>query len=252
MSDAVSSINFRLDGKVAVITGAARGIGKAIAETYAANGAKLVLVDILEEVHRLAGNYSEAICVNTDLTQTEQLNRIVQSALDHFGRIDVLVNNAGIVRLDDAQVLAEADWDLTMAVNLKAPFMLTQLVGRQMIAQRGGKIINISSQAGIVALAKHVAYCASKAAIISMTKVLAIEWAKYGICVNNIAPTVVLTELGRQAWAGERGEEMKAKIPVRRFALPEEIAAAALFLASSASDMITGETLVIDGGYTIQ
>lgn len=117
-----------------------------------------------------------------------------------------------------------------------------------MIKRRSGKIINIASQAGIVTLDKHVAYCVSKAGLISMTKVLALEWGEFGVTVNAIAPTVVLTEMAEKAWAGEVGEAMKKKIPIGRFALPQEIAAAVLFLASDAANMITGETLVIDGG----
>jgi NAD(P)-dependent dehydrogenase (short-subunit alcohol dehydrogenase family) len=162
------------------------------------------------------------------------------------------VNNAGVAYLDDAENLSEEYWDKTMAVNLKAPFLLAQAVGRVMIQKKRGKIINIASQAGVIALDKHVAYCASKAGLIGMAKVLALEWAEFGINVNAIAPTVILTELGKKAWAGEVGEAMKKKIPLRRFGYPEEVAAAALYLASPASDLVTGETLVIDGGYTIQ
>ena len=129
---------------------------------------------------------------------------------------------------------------------------MAQFVGREMIKGKGGKIINLASQAGVVGLDKHVAYCTSKAGIIGMTKVLALEWAEFHINVNSISPTVVLTELGKKAWAGEVGEAMKKKIPVGRFAFPEEIAAVALFLASDAAAMITGENIVIDGGFTIQ
>ena len=139
-----------------------------------------------------------------------------------------------------------------MAVNLRAPFMVSQLVGRRMLAQGGGRIVNMASQAAIVALDAHIAYCASKAAIVSLTKVLALEWGPRGININAISPTVVETELGRKAWAGDVGEAMKLRIPSRRFAQPEEIALAALYLASGAAGMINGENLVIDGGFTIQ
>jgi NAD(P)-dependent dehydrogenase (short-subunit alcohol dehydrogenase family) len=140
-----------------------------------------------------------------------------------------------------------------MAVNLKAVFMLSQAVGKKMIASgNGGKIINMASQAGLVALDNHVAYCASKAAVISITKTLAMEWGQFNIKVNSISPTVILTELGKKAWAGEVGENMKKLIPAGRFGYPEEVAAAAVFLASEAADLITGENLVIDGGYTIK
>jgi NAD(P)-dependent dehydrogenase (short-subunit alcohol dehydrogenase family) len=176
---------------------------------------------------------------------------VVADALAAFGRIDILVNNAGVVLPDPAESISEDYWDRTMAINLKAPFLLSQLVGREMIKSGRGKIVNLASQAGIVALDRHVAYCASKGAIIMMTRVLAREWGPRGINVNAISPTVTLTELGKQAWGGKVGDDFKKLIPVGRFAYPEEIAACALFLASQAADMINGENLVIDGGYTI-
>jgi NAD(P)-dependent dehydrogenase (short-subunit alcohol dehydrogenase family) len=177
---------------------------------------------------------------------------VVEESIREFKSIDILVNNAGIVLLDDAENLQDGDWEKTIAINLTAPFIMSKYVGREMIQRKSGKIVNIASQAGIIALDKHVAYCTSKAGIIGLTKVLALEWAEFNINVNAISPTVVLTELGKKAWAGEVGEAMKKKIPVRRFGYPEEIAAVALFLASDAADMITGENVVIDGGYSIQ
>lgn len=249
-------ISFSLKDKVALITGGARGIGKAIAVLFAQNGARTVLVDLDPAVESVAQEIStlgnKSIAVVADVTKKDDVERAVAVAVKEFGTIDILVNNAGVAYLDDAENLSEEYWDKTMAVNLKAPFLLAQAVGKVMIRQKKGKIINISSQAGIIALDKHVAYCASKAGLIGMTKVLALEWAEFGITVNAIAPTVILTELGKKAWAGEVGEAMKKKIPLRRFGYPEEVAAAALYLASPASDLVTGETLVIDGGYTIQ
>lgn len=249
-------VSFSLKDKVALITGGARGIGKAIAILFAQNGAHTVLVDLDPVVESVAQEISalgtRSVAVVADITIKDDVARVVKVALEKFGTIDILVNNAGVALLDDAENLSEEFWDKTMAVNLKAPFLLSQAVGKVMIEKRKGKIINISSQAGIIALDKHVAYCASKAGLIGMTKVLALEWAEFGINVNAIAPTVILTELGKKAWAGEVGEAMKKKIPLRRFGYPEEVAAAALYLASPASDLVTGETLVIDGGYTIQ
>jgi glycerol dehydrogenase len=199
-----------------------------------------------------SNNGVEALGIATDITVRENIERFVTEAGDRFGTIDILVNNAGVVLLAPAEELSDEAWDATMSVNLRAPLMISQIVGRKMIAQKAGKIINLASQAGIVALDKHLAYCASKAAIISLTKVLAFEWGRYNINVNSISPTVVLTELGKKAWAGPVGDAFKEKIPVGRFAYPEEIDAAVLFLASNAADMISGENLVIDGGYTIQ
>ena len=256
MEDFQVDISFSLKGKVALITGGARGIGKAIAVLFAKNGARIVLVDLDPVVESVAQEIStlgdKSIAVVADVTRKDEVEKAVAVALREFGTIDILVNNAGVAYLDDAENLSEEYWDKTMAVNLKAPFLLAQAVGRVMIQKKRGKIINIASQAGVIALDKHVAYCASKAGLIGMTKVLALEWAEFGINVNAIAPTVILTELGKKAWAGEVGEAMKKKIPLRRFGYPEEVAAAALYLASPASDLVTGETLVIDGGYTIQ
>lgn len=249
--------NFGLSGKIAMITGAAQGIGRAIAKMFAEKGADLVLVDLQAEIQEFAAEIREAgreaVGLTGDLTKTADIDRFVEQALDTFGRIDILVNNAGVVYLDEAEKLAEGDWDKTMAVNLKAPFMLAQRVGREMIRSgRGGKIVNMASQAAVVALDRHVAYCVSKAGIVGMTKVLAMEWAEYGITVNCISPTVVLTELGKKAWSGEVGEAMKRKIPAGRFGHPDEIAAAALYLCSQAADLVNGANLVIDGGYSIQ
>ena len=248
--------DFSLKGKTAMITGAAKGIGKAIALLYAAKGADVALLDMSDELAAVAVEIEQkgrkAVAIKIDLTKKEQLEAAVEQAIRAFGRIDVLVNNAGVVFLDDAEKLSEEHWDLTMAVNLKAPFLLSQIVARRMIEKRSGRIVNIASQAGFIALDKHVAYTASKAAVIGMTKVMAAEWAEFGIRVNSISPTVILTELGKKAWAGEVGEAMKKKIPVGRFGYPEEVAACAVFLASDATDLITGSNLVIDGGYTIQ
>lgn len=249
-------INFGLKGKVALVTGAASGIGKAIVELYAQKGADVILVDMIEDVKKVADTISKfgvkVLPIVADITEKGIIEKITNESIVEFGRIDILVNCAGIALLDDAENLTEDYWDKTILVNLKAPFFMSQYVGNGMIKRKTGKIINIASQAGIIALDKHVAYCSSKAAIIGMTKVLALEWAEYNINVNAISPTVVLTELGKKAWAGEVGEAMKRKIPVNRFAYPEEIAAAALYLASDAADMITGANLVIDGGYSIQ
>ena len=145
-----------------------------------------------------------------------------------------------------------AAWDATINVNLRGTFLMSQRVGRHMLDQGGGKILNLASQAGSVALTDHAAYCASKFAVIGLTKVLASEWAGRGVVVNSISPTVVLTELGKKAWAGQKGEDHKALIPTGRFAYPEEIAAAAVYLASSAADMVNGVDLLVDGGYTIR
>lgn len=250
------SKNLELTGRTAMITGAASGIGKAIAQLYAEKGANIVAVDLSDKVHEAAEAFSksgvEVLPIVADLTAKGSIDMAVGKSVEKFGAIDILVNCAGIVLLEDAEKLPEEYWDKTMEINLKVPFMLSKRVGAEMIRNKGGKIVNIASQAGVIALDKHVAYCSSKAAIIGMTKVLALEWAEYNINVNAISPTVILTELGKKAWAGEVGEAMKKKIPAGRFGYPEEVAAAALYLASDASSLMTGANLVIDGGYSIQ
>jgi NAD(P)-dependent dehydrogenase (short-subunit alcohol dehydrogenase family) len=155
-----------------------------------------------------------------------------------------------MVVLAPAADLTSQMWDTTLAVNLTGTFLMSQQVGRAMLEAGGGKIINIASQAASIGLDQHAAYCASKAGVLGLTRVLAIEWASRGITVNAISPTVVLTDLGRKAWDGPKGEAMRSLIPVGRFALPDEIAAAAVFLASGGSDMINGADILIDGGFT--
>ena len=245
---------FDFTSQVVLVTGGAAGIGQAVAAVFAERGARLALLDrdaaVEATAEALPGTGHLALVV--DVTDTAALEQAVATVLERLGRIDVLVNNAGIVRLAPADSLSALDWDLTMAVNLRAPFVLSQIVGRHMLERGGGRIVNLASQAGLVAIDGHLAYCASKAAIISLTKVLALEWGPRGITVNAISPTVVETELGKKAWAGEVGEAMKQLIPRRRFAQPAEIAMAALYLSSGAADMVNGENLVVDGGYTIQ
>lgn len=180
----------------------------------------------------------------------------MQAAADavaaEFGRIDILVNSAGVARLAPAEELSLQDWDSTLAINLSGTFLMCQAVGKRMLEAGGGAIVNMASQAATVALDQHVAYCASKFGVVGVSKVLAAEWGGRGVRVNTISPTVVLTELGHKAWDGPRGDALKKLIPTGRFAYPDEIAAAAVFLASDAAAMINGADLVIDGGYTIK
>ncbi len=244
---------FSLDGLTALVTGGASGIGFAIAAAFVESGARVALVDrdpTVESVARSLG--PDHIGLVVDVAEDGAPRRTVDDVAERFGRLDILVNNAGIVRLAPAAEASRADWDSTLAVNLTAPFLFAQAAGAHMMARGSGRIINMASQAASVALQAHVAYCTSKAAIVGMTKVMALEWGPHGITVNAISPTVVETELGRQAWAGEVGEAMKKLIPSRRFARPEEVAMAALYLASPAAAMVNGADLAIDGGYTIQ
>jgi len=240
-------LSFSLDGKVAVITGGASGIGAAIASAYAAKGATVVILDLT--VPSEPGEVAAFAC---DVTDQASVVAAVDQVMQLHGRIDVLVNSAGVVQLAPAEELSLSAWNATLAVNLTGAFLLCQTVGRIMLEQRHGKVINLASQAASVALPAHAAYCASKFGLVGLTKVLASEWAGRGVTANTISPTVVLTDLGRKAWEGPKGDRLKEEIPTGRFAYPEEIAAAAVFLASDAADMINGADLLVDGGYTIR
>ena len=244
---------FSLAGRRALVTGGASGIGYAIAQALAARGARVALVDRDPDVASAASRLGpDHLGLAADVTEEGAPRRVVDEVVARLGGLDILVNNAGVARLAPASDATRADWDLTLAVNLTAPFLFAQAAGAHMVAQGAGRIINLASQAATVALQSHVAYCTSKAALVGMTKVLALEWGPHGVTVNAISPTVVETELGRKAWAGEVGEAMKRLIPSRRFAQPDEVALAALYLASPAAAMINGADLAIDGGYTIQ
>lgn len=256
MTQPPSTPSFRLDGRVALVTGAARGIGAAIARALAENGAAVALVDLLPDVEaeaaalRAAGH--RAIGIAADVTGAEACQRAVDAAANAFGQLDVLVNNAGIVRLAPAASLSDDDWDATMAVNLRSAFVMSRAAFPHLARSKAGRVVNVSSQASVVGIDQHAAYCASKAGIVGLTNVLAIEWGPHGITCNAVGPTVVLTELGKAAWAGAKGDAMKQKIPTGRFALPEEVAASVVFLASDAAAMINGHNLIIDGGFVIQ
>lgn len=246
--------DFSIDGKAAIITGGAAGIGYATARFFAEKGANLVLADINPDVDAAAKKLgARNVGVSGDILDAVSRAAIVRAAAEAFGGADILVNSAGIAALDNAETLSEEMWDRTLDINLKGSFLMAQAVGKWMIEnKRRGSIVNIASQAGVVALDRHVAYCASKGGVISMTKVLALEWGRHGIRVNAVSPTVVLTELGRRAWDGPVGDEFKKEIPAGRFAEPDEIAAVIAFLSGDSAAMITGHNLVIDGGYTIR
>ncbi|AZD87034.1 Ribose ABC transporter, periplasmic ribose-binding protein RbsB [Pseudomonas chlororaphis subsp. aureofaciens] len=244
---------FDLSGRCAVITGGAAGIGLACATLLVERGAKVALLDrdpeVVEIAARLGGGH---LGLALDLRQLDQVQPAVDRVAEYFGRLDFLVNSAGVALLDKALEVNENAWDTTLDINLKASFFVAQACARHMLERGSGRIVNLASQAAVIGLDRHVAYCASKAAVVGMTKVLAMEWAAHGINVNAVSPTIVETALGKKAWAGELGERAKSQIPVGRFAQPEEIAGLVLYLLSDAAQMITGENVVIDGGYSIQ
>jgi NAD(P)-dependent dehydrogenase (short-subunit alcohol dehydrogenase family) len=256
MTDTVPSVDltFSLAGKIALVTGGASGIGGAVAEAYAAKGAQVAIVDLNAES---AQRQADAVGQGTrafacDVSDPASVEAVVAAVIEAFGRIDILVNSAGVALLAPAEEISVSAWRTTLDVNLTGTFLMAQAVGRHMLGAGRGTIINLASQAASVALHEHVAYCASKFGVIGMTKVLASEWAGRGVTVNAVSPTVVLTELGRKAWEGPKGDALKELIPTGRFALPEEIAATAVFLASDSARMINGADLLVDGGYTIR
>ncbi len=252
------STSGRLAGKVVLVTGAGSGIGAQICRTFADHGAVLAAADldaasVAATVGELAaGQLAGAHTAHqVDVVDAGSVQSAVEAVLAVHGRIDVLVNCAGIARLAPAEELDDNDWHATLAVNLTGAYLMSRAAGRAMLAAGSGVIISIASQAASVALPGHVAYTASKAGLVGMTKVLALEWAGRGVRANTISPTIVLTPLGIAAWDNPRGEAMKAQIPTGRFAQPEEVAAAAVYLAGDDAEMVNGADLVIDGGFTI-
>lgn len=247
---------FELTGKRALVTGATKGIGLEACKVLADAGADIAAVGrdakgLAEVKAAVEAKGRRCVAITAEMAIVDGPVRAAREALAAFGTIDILVNNAAIALVDMLLDTKVEDWDTTMAVNLRAPFLLAREVAPGMIAQKAGKIINVSSQAGVVGLDAHGAYCASKGGLNMLTKVMTSEWAKHNIQINTVCPTVILTPLGEKVWGQpEKGDPMKAKIPAGRFGQPVEVADAILFLASSASDMICGHDLLIDGGYT--
>ncbi|GIV69284.1 SDR family NAD(P)-dependent oxidoreductase [Caldilinea sp.] len=247
---------FAVTGRRALVTGGSKGIGAEAAVVLAQAGADVAIVGRDREGLQATAAQIEAagrrcVVIEADMRTTEGPLHAAQAALDAFGTVDILVNNAGIARIAPILESPLADWEETIAVNLRAPYLLAQALAPKMIEQRRGKIINVSSQAGVVAIEGHASYAASKGGLNMLTKVMALEWGPYNVQVNAVAPTVILTPMGTQVWGDPvKAEPMLAKIPLRRFGQPVEVADLILFLASPASDLITGETILIDGGYT--
>lgn len=248
---------FLVSGKTALVTGASKGIGASVAINLAQAGAELAIagrdqvgLGKTQSRVRTFGNKCEVI--NADLHTIDGAITTASVALDYFGTIDILVNNAGIAHIASVWSASIDDWDEIQAVNLRAPFIIAKTLSGPMMKQKKGKVINISSQAGIVALDGHAAYAASKGGLNMLTKVMAAELGPFNIQCNAVAPTVILTEMGEKVWGDPaKGDPMKAKIPLQRFGKPVEVADLVLFLASPASDLITGQIILIDGGYTV-
>jgi NAD(P)-dependent dehydrogenase (short-subunit alcohol dehydrogenase family) len=248
---------FDLSGKVALVTGAARGMGREFALVLAKYGADLVVCDILPELEKIKSDVEKVgrrvFVRRTDLYKIPEIHTLVDESIKAFGRIDILVNNAGINIPQWAAEVTEEAWDKVINLNLKALFFCCQAVGKVMVQQRKGKIINVSSTMGSVGLERRAAYSASKAGVNLLTKVMAIEWAPYQINVNAIAPTFVETPLTKPMFE-EKGfrDSVLGNIPLGRIAQTKDITGAVLYLASEASNMVTGHVLLIDGGWTAQ
>ncbi len=249
--------SFRLDGQVALVTGAARGLGRTIALSLADAGADVALGlrdgssadDLADEIERMG---RRALPLQLDVTRLDQIGPAIDTMVQRFGRLDILVNNAGLGPENPAEDVTEADFDLTMNVNVKGTFFASQAAGRLMIAQGYGRIVNLSSQAGFVALPEESVYCMSKAAISHLTKCLAVEWGRHGITVNAVAPTFIATPGTAPALDDPafRADVLERIAGLHRVGRPVDVAGAVIFLASPAASLITGETILIDGGWT--
>lgn len=244
---------FSIAGRVALVTGASSGIGSEIARVFAEAGAHVIAVGRSRpRLDALAASIGDSCeTARADIATAGGCERLVADVIASRPRIDILVNSAGIARVAPAVDCSVADWDRTMAVNLRAPFLLARGFAPAMVSAKSGKIINISSQTGVIALKDHAAYAASKGGLNALTKSLMAELAPYNIQVNAICPTVVLTEMGKSIWsAPEKSGPMVAATPLGRFGDPIEIADMALYLASPASNLVNGALMMIDGGYS--
>jgi len=244
----------RLKNKVAIVTGAARGIGKAIAQRFLQEGAAVAINDIdleraEEIVHEAKSKGKKALSVKADVSNEKEVEEMVKRVYSNFARIDILVNNAGIIKRGSTEDHSYEDWDRVIAVNLRGTYNCSKAVIPIMKKQKCGKIVNVSSIAGKVGdIASAPSYGSSKGAINALTKSMARELAEYGICVNAVAPHAVETEMSAE-WSQEKRRQLMSQIPLKRLGRPEEVAAAVLFLASDEASFITGEILDVNGGY---
>lgn len=247
---------FQLTGKTAIVTGASRGIGEAIAKGFAMAGADLVLISRNKEALEAVAKQIEqigrkALPINADIGIPGDISRVIETALKFFPRIDILLNNAGISPvLKRSEEITLAEWEEIVRVNLTGTFLSCQAAGKPMIQQGGGKIINMVSVGAVVGFPRQAAYCATKGGILQLTKVLALDWAKFNIQVNAIGPAYLETDLTKGMRESKIiSESLLRRTPMGRFGKPEEVVGAAVYLASDASSYVTGQTLFVDGGW---
>lgn len=250
---------FEIAGKVVIVTGGTKGIGAGIAEMFSKSGAITVIVSRnqpecerrAEELHK---KYNmQAFPHSCDVQKKDSIQELVRDVVQKFGKIDVLVNNAGVSSTKPTVELEEAEWDRIVNTNLKGTFLLCQTVGKQMIEQGGGRIINIASMFGLVGNKAVLPYVSSKGGVVQMTRGLALEWAKYNVLVNAVAPGYVITDINREKLSDPLvRDQILRKTPVHRFGTVEEVASTVLYLASDAASYITGAVYSVDGGWTAQ
>ncbi|MDR3555555.1 MAG: 3-oxoacyl-ACP reductase FabG [Syntrophobacteraceae bacterium] len=245
---------FSLDGKVALVTGCSRGLGQAIALGLAESGCTLILAGVSppdETVRQIESIGSRCTTVHLDVSDETSVARMVENVFSTNDKVDILVNNAGITQLGHTATedLPVEEWDKIMTVNLRGTFLCSKYIGKEMIKRGGGSIVNIASTGGIKGVPRAPAYCASKAGVILLTKSLALEWARYNIRVNAVAPHYMETDMTKGLMASERVHTaLVNQIPMKRFAKPDEIVGAVLFLSSPAATYLTGTVVAVDGG----